>query len=283
MALFGGSDKSFDGRTAIIFGGSKGIGKETAKEIVRLGGNVCILARDSEILNSAADEIYNERISDIQFVEKISTDATNKAQVEKAVNSIIERHGVPDYLINAVGFAYPGYVKDLKMSDFENSMRVNYYGQLIPTLTLLPYFMEARAGHISFISSLVLYFSIIGYAAYAPSKFAVIGLAEILRHELKPYDIDVSVLYPPDTDTPGFEKENETKPEETIMISETGKLRNPKDIARVYAKGLLKNRFHITTIEGKLLFYVARLAPQLLHSLWDWEHKKARKKLNKEF
>jgi 3-dehydrosphinganine reductase len=143
--------------------------------------------------------------------------------------------------------------------------------------------MEARAGHISFISSLVLYFSIVGYAAYAPSKFAVVGFAEILRHELKPYDINVSVLYPPDTDTPGFEKENETKPEETTIISETGKLRNPKKIAQVYAKGLLKNKFHITTIEGKLLFYVSRLAPQLLHTFLDWEHKKARKKLNREF
>ena len=54
------------------------------------------------------------------------------------------------------------------------------------------------------------YFGIMGYTAYAPTKFAIVGLTDALRNELKPYNISFSVLYPPDTDTPGFEVENRT-------------------------------------------------------------------------
>ena len=89
---------------------------------------------------------------------------------------------------------------------------------------LLPHFMAARKGHIVNVSSMMGYFGIMGYAAYAPTKFAIVGLTEALRHELKPYNIGMSVLYPPDTDTPGFEKENRTKPGECAMMSSKVKL-----------------------------------------------------------
>ena len=113
-------------------------------------------------------------------------------------------------------------------------MEVNYYGQLVPILILLPYFMEARRGHIANVSSMMGYFGIIGYAAYAPTKFALVGLTEVLRHELKPYNISCSVLYPPDTDTPGFKKENETKPPECAELSAGVKMLSAHEVAEVF-------------------------------------------------
>ena len=76
-------------------------------------------------------------------------------------------------MINVVGYAYPQYVQELTLEDYKKCMEVNYYGQLIPTLILLPYFMAARKGHIANVSSMMGYFGIMGYAAYAPTKFAI--------------------------------------------------------------------------------------------------------------
>ena len=58
-----------------------------------------------------------------------------------------------------------------------------------------------------------------GYSAYSPSKYAVRGLAEVLRGEFKPDSVNVSIVYPPDTDTPQLAQENKTNPAETFAIS----------------------------------------------------------------
>jgi len=174
-------------KTAVVCGGSKGIGKETAKEIVLLGGSVCVIARHMESLEVAAREMQDLVREDSQFVEVITCDATDLERLEPPMTEFVDRHGVPDYLINVVGYAYPQYVQELTLEDYRKCMEVNYYGQLIPTLILLPYFMAARKGHIANVSSMMGYFGIMGYAAYAPTKFAIVGLTEALRHELKPY------------------------------------------------------------------------------------------------
>lgn len=275
------SKDSFVGKTVIICGGSKGIGKETAKEIARLGGSVCIVARNEDALTAAAEEIQPVRRSENQFVETIAADTTKPEEIEQPLVAFVEKHGTPDYLINAVGYAYPEYVTNLKIADFEKNMQVNYFGQLVPTQILLPYFIAAKKGHISFVSSMLGYMGLVGYATYAPSKFALVGLAEVLRHELKPYGIDISILYPPDTDTPGFEIENQTKPKETAMLSETAKLFSPEKVAEVYVKGLLKNQYHIMIGEGKWIWRAMRLAPWLVHMILDSDYRTARKKLGK--
>lgn len=275
------SNKTFVGKTAIICGGSKGIGKETAKEIARLGGDVCIVARNQDDLAVAAEEIKTVRKSKAQFVETIAADTTQPEQIQQPLLDFVDHHGVPDYLINAVGYAYPDYLTNLTLADFERNMHVNYFGQLVPTRILLPFFIEARKGHISFVSSMLGYMGLVGYASYAPSKFALVGLAEVLRHELKPNGINISILYPPDTDTPGFEIENQTKPKETAMLSETAKLYSPEKVAEAYVKGLLKHQYHIMIGEGKWIWRAARLAPWLVHMVMDSDYRKARKKLGK--
>ena len=84
-----------------------------------------------------------------------------------------------------VGYAYPQYIQNLQIQDFKKNMEVNYYGQLNPILCILPYFMQRKRGYIANVSSMMGYFGIMGYATYAPTKFAIAGLTEALRHELK--------------------------------------------------------------------------------------------------
>ena len=271
----------YHGKTLLVCGGSKGIGKETAKEIVRLGGNVGIVARDPDVLNQAALEIEAERASQSQFVETIVCDTTDMGALKPLVEAFIGKHGIPEALVNVVGYAYPEYVQDLTLDDFKSNMDVNYYGQLVPTLIMLPFYLEAKQGHIAFVSSLGGVVGIIGYAAYTPTKAALIGLSETLRHELKPYNIDISVLYPPDTDTPGFEIENISKPPETAILSESASLSTAEKVAEVFVEGLVKRKLTIIFGEARLIRLLYRHMPWLVHAFTDSDLKKARKKLGK--
>jgi 3-dehydrosphinganine reductase len=271
--------QKFLGQVAFICGGSKGIGKETAKEFFRLGGSVCLLARDQKYLDMAIIEVENLRSNQDQFVETISGDATKREEIEPAIDKFMSRHGVPEYLINAVGYAYPEYIQNFNLDDFKENMEINYFGQLVPTLVFLPHFIEQKRGHISFVSSMMGYMGIIGYATYAPTKFALVGLAEVLRHELHSYNISISILYPPDTETPGFKRENETKPPETAILSSTAKLFKPDKVAKQYLQGISKGKFYIMFGEGIWIWRLFRLFPWLVHSFIDNDLRKARKKL----
>jgi len=95
-------------------------------------------------------------------------------------------------------------------------------------------------------------------------------------------NITVSILYPPDTDTPGFEKENRTKPVETAILSEKAKLFSPDQVAKQYIKGLAKGKFHIMIGESIWIWRLYRLFPGLVHWVTDRDLRNARKRLSSE-
>lgn len=271
----------FKDKIAIVCGGSTGIGKATAREFVILGGSVCIIARRSDVLLEAAEDIKKELKYDSQFVDHISCDCTDIEKLRPLLLSFIEKHEPPNYLINVVGYALPDYIENYTIEDFKQNMDTNYYGQLAPTLILLPYFMKERCGHIVFVSSVSGFLGVMGYAAYTPTKFAIVGLAEQLKTELSPYNINISVLYPPDTETPAFERENIKKPKECMIISERGGLLQPEQVAEPFIEGILKKKFYITPGEAKFLWKMKRLFPNLVNNILDKKLRKARKQLGK--
>jgi len=274
---------SFSGKLAIVTGGSKGIGKATAKRIGELGGSVCIVARGREALTEAAEEIKSVQSSQGQFVETISADCANMDQLSPLLNGFIEKYDVPDYLINSAGYAYPQYIEKLTLDDFKKSMDVNYYSQLVPILILLPHFLERRSGYIANISSLVGLFGLMGYACYSPTKFAIVGLTDTLRHELQPYNIHFSVICPSDVKTPGYEIENQTKPQECLLLSEGISIMEPKEVAKEIVDGILKNEFLIIPGEdGKMSWAVYMADPEGFRSELDNGLAKVRKKLGKD-
>ena len=272
----------FKGKFAIVCGGSKGIGKATASLFVKLGGNVCIVARNLDTLNSAADEIKGNKSSEEQIVDILSCDVSNEEQVQGGFNEIIKKHGVPDYLFNFVGISYPDYTDKMPIKTYKFHMDTNFFGQLNPVLTLLPHFMERKSGHIVNMSSLAGIIGLMGYAAYTPTKFAIAGLSEVLRHEYKPYNIKISVIYPPDTDTFGLHEEAKTRPEELNIISERAGLMKPEEVAETILKGVLKKKFYILPGSSKLMWRLMRFFPRLVHWVTDGDLKKARKKMGKQ-
>jgi 3-dehydrosphinganine reductase len=106
--------------------------------------------------------------------------------------------------------------------------------------------IERRTGHLVLVSSAAGVVGVYGYAAYSPAKFAVRGLAETLRAELRPYGIVTACALPPDTDTPGLARENATKPAATASFSESVKVRSPEEVAATIVRGIERDRLVIT-------------------------------------
>ncbi|KAH8069647.1 3-dehydrosphinganine reductase [Aureococcus anophagefferens] len=97
-------------------------------------------------------------------------------------------------------------------------MDLNYLGVVKTLKATLPGMVDRKAGTAVLVSSGLALCGYAGYSAYAPTKWAVRGLAETLRSELLPFDISVHSVYPPNMDTPGFVEENRTKPKSAKAI-----------------------------------------------------------------
>jgi len=276
------AQQPFKGKFAIIPGGSKGMGKATAKLFIQLGGSICIIARGMDALNKTHEECYKLKSEESQFVEIISCDTTDMDKLKPLITDVINKHKVPDYLFNFVGYAYAQYLEQLTLEDFKKNMDINYYGQLVPTLIVLPYFLEGKQGYITFTSSVMGFMAIMGYTTYCPSKYALFGLAEVLRHELLPYNIKVSILFPVDTDTPGLAEENKIKPQECKIISGSGTLMTTEEVANEFIQSILEGSFEILPGEAAIQIKDMRANPDDMRGVLDRLYKRARRKTGRK-
>ncbi len=230
---------------AIITGGSSGIGKEIAKLLAAEESNISIIARNPTKLEAAKLEITAFLANSKQKIITIPTDVANRVDIKNAIKEAVNQNGLPDLLITAAGISHPGYFRELPIEIFEQTMAINYFGSLYCVREVLPMMEEQKKGQIVMISSGAGLIGIYGYTPYCPSKFALRGLAESLRGELKLSGISVSIVYPPDTDTPQLEEENKTKPLETKRITATSGLWSAENMAAAILKGVKKKSFTI--------------------------------------
>jgi 3-dehydrosphinganine reductase len=268
----------FNGKTAFIPGGSSGIGLAAAKLLTAQGAHVMIFSRNKQRLEEAAVQIEQNRKSGAQRVGFIPLDVSDNTAVKKTMALAVRDFGTPDLLINCAGRAYPRYFESISYEQFDETMRINMYGIWNTCSALVP-FMRERGGVIVNTSSMAGFLGVFGYTDYCASKFAIVGFSEALKSELKPLNIAVQVLCPPDTDTPGFSEENKTKPEETKAISANAKIMSADDVARALVKNIRTGPFMIIpNLDGKLTYIVKRLFPRLAEFVMDMNIQKVRKR-----
>lgn len=234
---------SLKSKHVVITGGSSGIGKSFAKLVVKCGAHVTIIGRNMNKLDTALAEIEKERIDSNQHIQSVSLDVTNYANVEKVLHTIDSSIAPIYMLVNCAGLAICGKLEDMSVSDIETVVNTNFLGTVYPIKAIIPQLKKRNEGYIIITSSQAGLVGIFGLSTYTGSKFALRGFAEALNMELEPHNIGVTVGVPPDTDTPGLETENKTKPIETRLISETGGLFNPDDIARRMLDDTLSGKF----------------------------------------
>ena len=271
--------KKFFAQHAVITGGSSGIGKALAKLLAQQGENISIIARNSAKLESAKQEVAALMINPQQKILAIAADVTQQPALDLALKKAIADLGNPQILITSAGIAIPGYFQDLSLETFHQTMAVNYFGSLYAIKSVLPTMMEAKQGNIVLISSGAGLIGLYGYTAYSSSKFALRGLAESLRGELKPHNIKVSIVYPPDTDTPQLAAENKTKPPETKQMTQTAQLWTAEGIAQEIIKGISQDKFAIAP--GWEMTFLNRLH-SVISRLLNWYFDKIVSKYQKK-
>ncbi|XP_010226824.1 PREDICTED: 3-ketodihydrosphingosine reductase [Tinamus guttatus] len=230
---------------AEVTGGSSGIGKCIAIECYKQGAFITLIARDENKLLQTKKEIEKYSVNDKQVVLCISVDVSKDYElVENVLKQAQEKLGPVDLLVNCAGTSVTGKFEDIEVNSFERLMGVNYLGSVYPSRAVISTMKERRMGRIVFVSSQAGQLGLFGYTAYSPTKFALRGLAEALQMEVKPYNIYITVAYPPDTDTPGFAEESKTKPLETKLISETSSVCQAEQVARVIVKDAIQGNFN---------------------------------------
>ncbi|MEW5723543.1 MAG: SDR family oxidoreductase [Thermodesulfobacteriota bacterium] len=270
--------KNFNGKKAYIVGGSSGIGLAAAGLLAAQGADVVIFARGRERLEKALASISATRMREDQRFSAKRLDVSRHEETFFVLSETAAEFGPPDLLVNSAGRALPRRFEDVTYAQFKETLEINLGGVWNAVAALLPHLKET-GGHIVNVSSVAGFIGVFGYTDYCASKFGVIGFSEALRSELKPLGINVSVLCPPDTDTPGFEQENRTKPEETRAVSGRVKLKTPEQVARAMLEGVRRNRFMIIPgFDARLTFIAKRLFPGLVSLVMDRTIRKARQK-----
>jgi 3-dehydrosphinganine reductase len=270
------------GKTILVTGGSSGIGLEIARLLVRRGGKVWLLARRLDLLQEASRILASEGGLECGI---LPADVSDPTQVVGAIERLQQQDGPPFALFNSAGLVHPGYVQDLDLEVFYNMMDVNYHGTVNVVKSVLPSMLERKAGIIVNIASIAGFLGFFGYTAYGASKFAVRGFTDVLRLELKPFGIQVSIAFPPDTDTPQLVYDNQLRPPEPKEMEKIWGITHPmhpRTVAEIILKGVERGRYII--LPGKdavLLFWLTNILGAGTYRVLDIVLNRARKNLGK--
>ena len=183
------------GKVVIVTGASSGIGEATAREFGREGAKVVLAARRVDKLQSLAMDINSMGNGAETFV--VQADLSKLEDIQLLVAQTLEKFGRIDVLVNNAGFGRLDWLENLDpIKDIQAQIDVNVMGVIQTTRQVLPVMINQRAGSIINMCSMAGLIGTPTYTIYAASKHAVHGFSEALRREVKPWGIDVSLIYP---------------------------------------------------------------------------------------
>lgn len=183
------------GKVVIVTGASSGIGEATAREFGREGAKVVLAARRVDKLQTLADDINSMNTSAETLV--VQADLSKLEDIQKMVAQTLERFGRIDVLVNNAGFGRLDWLENLDpVKDIQAQIDVNVMGVIQTTRQVLPVMIKQSSGSIINMCSMAGLVATPTYTIYAASKHAVHGFSEALRREVKPWGIDVSLVYP---------------------------------------------------------------------------------------
>lgn len=273
----------FLGKTVLITGGSSGIGLAAARLLAASGANVGLMARRPDVLETALEEVRASAISPAQEFSVMACDVSNADSVNETVQGWMNQRQSLDVLINCAGVAKPGLVDEMPLENYHWQMDINFYGTVHAVHAVLPYMLSRGQGMIINVSSIAGFLGTYGYAAYGASKFAVRGFSDVIRAELKPRGIQVSVVFPPDTETPQLAYESQYKPAVTRILAGTAKHLSADQVATEMLKKAGTGRYIITPgNDGKLFFALSNFLGSLLYPVMDFMVNDALKKAARE-
>jgi NAD(P)-dependent dehydrogenase (short-subunit alcohol dehydrogenase family) len=196
---------AFAGKTVLVTGASRGIGLATARRFASLGAKVGLVASNPQLLADAAQKVEGEH-------HAVAADLTDAAECARAVSEVRAALGPIDVLISCAGVLRRDFVEDVTPEDFERSYRLHVGAALWLTQAVLPGMRERGYGRIVLVSSELGLIGGPSYTSYCTSKWAMVGLGEVLTHELAGSGVRATVVCPGDVRTDQLEEEHEWGP-----------------------------------------------------------------------
>ena len=221
------------GKTALITGASRGIGRAIAVEFARQGADVALIGRDVAALEETAAYCAGARPG--ATAEVLQGDVTDRAAIERIVARIVERFGSIDCAIANAGQSIDGLLLRLKPETIDHLIDVNLKSAFHLCSAVAKPMMKQRAGSIVLMTSIVGMSGNAGQAAYAASKAALIGLCKSLAKELGSRNIRVNAVAPGLIETAMTEKMPDAAKEFLIKQAALGRAGKPEDVSGAVA------------------------------------------------
>lgn len=280
--LFSHSDNfPVAGLTAIVTGGSQGLGFSIAQELSRRGANVAIVAQDQTKLQRALATIQSSAANpSSQKFLSLSYDLRSPDSAPEILTQVTTWNGgdAPDLIFCCAGNCQPAFFADASIDTLRGQMDTIYWSAAYMAHAALNLWKKPssrtseskKSGprptrHIIFTCSALAFFPVAGYSPYSPAKAAMRALADSLNQEVQVYngarqaadlssnsvpdaDINIHILFPMGIISPGLESENRIKPELTLMLEKDDQPQQPEEITKILLNRLGKGDFMITTM-----------------------------------
>lgn len=216
------------GKTALVTGGGRGIGKKIAEELARRGCNVIVSDIDRQSAEAAAAGLSPEAVG-------IRADVSDAAEVEALVKEAETRFGGIDILVNNAGITRDNLLMRMKEEDWDLVIKVNLKGAFLCTKQVLRGMMRRRSGKIINIASVVGVMGNAGQANYAASKAGLIGFTKSVARETASRNIQVNAVAPGFIETDMTEKLSEEVKSGFLADIPANRAGSAEDVARVVA------------------------------------------------
>ena len=252
------SKQRFQNKVVLITGASSGIGQATAIAFAREGAVAILAARREDALRRVAEEI--EGAGGKAFVAPV--DVSSPGQVRRMVADVVAEYGRIDILFNNAGTSMVGRIDGEDFVDNTRRMfEVDYLGTVQVLKEVLPVMKRQRSGHVMNMSSVVGRKAFPGFGGYSSVMYALSGLTDALRQELRGTGINVSVIHPALTQTP--------------LLSAVDRVDMPppfrnltpipvEDVAAAVLNGVHNNRLRtVVSLPPKLLLLADAISPKL--------------------
>jgi 3-oxoacyl-[acyl-carrier protein] reductase len=220
------------GKSALVTGASRGIGREIALELARQGANVAVNFAGSE---AKANEVVDEIKALGRDAFTVKCDVSNSEEVNEMVKETIDRFGKLDILVNNAGITKDNLLMRMKEEEWDDVININLKGVFLCTKAVTRQMMKQRVGRIINIASIVGVSGNPGQANYVAAKAGVIGLTKTTAKELASRNITVNAVAPGFITTDMTDKLTEEIKAEMLKQIPLARLGEPKDIAKVTA------------------------------------------------
>ncbi|NPA31284.1 MAG: SDR family NAD(P)-dependent oxidoreductase [Chloroflexi bacterium] len=235
----------------LLTGASSGIGAATARALAQEGARLSLAARRADALEALADELRRDYGAAVHWA---SVDVTDADQVQAWVRDAHAHFGRVDIAIANAGQYVRRPVTEWRVEDFQRSCAVNFYGALHLILAAQPIMLAQGQGHFVLVSSLDAKKGLPPDGPYVAAKYALSGIGGVMRQELAPLGIQVTVVYPGRVDTPMIAD---------LEVPRISAKLPPEKVARAIVRGIRRNKAEVIVPWMGYLLYLDCFAPRL--------------------